>query len=341
MVFGNFYVLLRTLSIIDAFITFYDNLMPRSNLKSYIALACVCFFWGTTFIASRIAINTVPIAYISGIRCIIASLFLGAYFFGLRRDAFPPVKELMPMIINGLLMIAAANSLLIWSLYYIPTSTASIVCASLPFWILGLNLLFYKTEKINKQVFIGLVVGFVGLLLIFYDGLFISPTEGFGFGLFLTILCNLSWALGMVFTKKHKVTANPFVVATVQLFATGVIMSIIGAFTTSNYDFLSFSNTEGWLAILYLAFFGSIIGYVAYIYSLAHLPVTVVSLYTYINPLITIWLSWWILDEEIKILTWASVVLILTSVYVVNKGFQTVRKTQKIEAAEKELLETL
>ncbi len=312
--------------------------MPQSNLKSYIALACVCFFWGTTFIASRIALNTVPIAYISGIRCTIASLLLAAYFFGVRKNPVPPLKEIKIMVINGLLMIAAANSVLIWALYYIPTSTASIVCASLPFWILGLNLLFYKTEKINRQVFIGLVVGFVGLLLIFYDGLFISPTEGFGFGLFLAVLCNLSWALGMVLTKKHKVTANPFVVATIQLFATGVIMSIIGVFTTTNYDFLSFSNAEGWLAILYLAFFGSIIGYVAYIYSLAHLPVTVVSLYTYINPLITIWLSWWILDEQIKMLTWVSVILILTSVYVVNRGFQTVRNTEKAEA-EKELLE--
>jgi drug/metabolite transporter (DMT)-like permease len=312
--------------------------MPRSNLKSYIALACVCFFWGTTFIASRIALNTVPIAYISGIRCTIASLLLAAYFFGVKKNPIPPLKEIKIMVINGLLMIAAANSVLIWALHYIPTSTASIVCASLPFWILGLNLLFYKTEKINKQVFIGLVVGFVGLLLIFYDGLFISPTEGFGFGLFLAMLCNVSWALGMVFTKKHKVTANPFVVATTQLFATGMVMSIIGVFTTSNYDFLSFSNTEGWLAILYLAFFGSIIGYVAYIYSLTHLPVTVVSLYTYINPLITIWLSWWILGEKIKVLTWASVILILASVYVVNKGFQTVRNTEKAEA-EKELLE--
>ncbi|TAH18026.1 MAG: hypothetical protein EAZ08_12560 [Cytophagales bacterium] len=309
--------------------------MSRSSFKSYFALACVCFFWGTTFIASRFAINTVPIAYISGIRYIIAGLLLGVYFFGIKKNPLPPIKELIPITINGLLMIAVANGLLIWALRYMPTNTASIICASLPFWILGLNLLFYKNEKVNKQVLGGLVVGFGGLLLIFYEGLFVSATEGFGFGLLLTVLCNLSWALGMVFSKKYTVSASPFVVATIQLLTAGVFMNIIGFFTTDSYDFLSLSNTEGWLAILYLTFFGSIIGYVAYIYSLATLPVTVVSLYTYINPLITILLSWQLLNEEINILTWLSVALILTSVYIVNKGFKTERNAQKFEAEEK------
>jgi drug/metabolite transporter (DMT)-like permease len=310
--------------------------MPRSQLKAYIALACVCFFWGTTFIASRIAINTFPVTFLSGIRFIFAGSLLGIYFFGIKKNPLPPLRELASIVFNGLLMIGAANGLLTFALNYMPTNTASTICASLPFWILGLNLLFHKTEKVNSQTFVGLVVGFVGLLIIFYDGLFISPKAGFSFGLLLTIISNLSWALGMVFTKKYKVSAKPFVVATIQLLSAGVVMCVLGFLTIDNYDFLSFDNAQGWLAILYLATFGSVVGYGAYIYSLAHLPVTVVSIYTYINPLIAIWLSWWILDEKINTLTWLSVGLILVSVYIVNRGFNTQKEAQKLAISKKE-----
>jgi drug/metabolite transporter (DMT)-like permease len=307
--------------------------MPRSNFKAYIALACVCFFWGTTFIASQIAVKSMPVAFVAGIRCILAGSLLGAYFFGVKKHALPSFKEMSIISINGFLMIGLANALLVWALRYMPTNTASIICASLPFWVLGLNLLFDKSDRVSGQVLIGLVVGFAGLMLIFYDGLFVSTSEKFGFGLFLAVLCNISWALGMVLTKKQKVTANPFVVATIQLLFTGVVMSVFGMLTTTDYSFLSFSNYQAWLAILYLVTFGSITGYGAYIYSLAHLPVTVVSLYTYINPLVAIFLGWWLLDEKLNVFTWLSIVLILLSVYVVNRGFKSDRKKEQAKAA--------
>ncbi|MCU0389844.1 MAG: EamA family transporter [Thermoflexibacter sp.] len=315
--------------------------MPRNNFKAYIALACVCFFWGTTFIASRAAVETMPVAFVSGIRCILAGILLGSYVFGMKRYPIPSFKDIKIISINGFLMIGLANALLVWALRYMPTNTASIICASLPFWVLGLNMIFQKSEKINSQIFIGLTVGFSGLLLIFYDGLFVSTTEEFGFGLMLAVLCNISWAAGMVLNKKHKTTANPFVVATIQLIFTGIVMNIFGLFTVDNYDFLSFSNTKAWLAILYLVTFGSITGYGAYIYSLAHLPVTVVSLYTYINPLVAIFLGWWLLDEKINAYTWLSIGLILISVYVVNKGFQNKKEVSKEEKTETEVLETV
>jgi drug/metabolite transporter (DMT)-like permease len=319
--------------------------MPRSNLKAYIALACVCFFWGTTYFASRVAVDTMPVVFVSGIRCILAGLLLSTYFFGIKKHTLPPLREILIMSFNGFLMIGFANALLIWALRYMPTNTASIVCASLPFWILGLNMIFSKAEKINSQIFVGLTVGFAGLMLIFYDGLFVSPSEGFGLGLLLAIACNISWASGMVLTKRHKTEANPFVVATVQLLFTGVVMNLLGIMTTSDYSFLSFGNTNAWLAILYLVTFGSITGYGAYIYSLAHLPATVVSLYTYVNPLVAIFIGWWLLDEQVNVFTWASIGLILISVYLVNKGFQKKKEIpQEIkekEVKEKEVLETV
>ena len=314
--------------------------MPRSNLKAYIALACVCFFWGTTFFASHIAVDSMPVVFVSGIRCILAGLLLGAYFFGIKKHPLPPLKEMLIMSLNGFLMIGLANALLIWALRYMPTNTASIVCASLPFWILGLNMILSKTEKINIQILMGLAVGFAGLMLIFYDGLFVSSTEGIGFGLLLAITCNISWALGMVLTKKHETKANPFVVATVQLLFTGIVMNIFGVLTTSDFGFLSLDNSNAWLAILYLVTFGSITGYGAYIYSLAHLPATVVSLYTYINPLVAIFIGWWLLDEQVNIFTWASIGLILVSVYLVNRGFQKKKEVVQ-EIKEKEILETV
>jgi len=318
--------------------------MPRSNIKAYIALACVCFFWGTTFIASQIAANSMPVAFVAGIRCILAGALLGTYFFGVKRYTLPSFKEMSIISINGFLMIGLANTLLVWALRYMPTNTASIICASLPFWVLGLNLLLdkSKSDRVGGQILIGLVVGFAGLLIIFYDGLFVSTSEKFGFGLFLAVLCNVSWALGMVLTKKHKVTANPFVVATIQLLFTGIVMSVFGLLTTTDYSFLSFSNYQAWLSILYLVTFGSITGYGAYIYALAHLPVTVVSLYTYINPLVAIFLGWWLLDEKLNVFTWLSVVLILLSVYVVNRGFRSNKKKEQAETetqAKKAVLE--
>ena len=292
---------------------------PNSLFKAYVAFACVAFFWGTTYLAIRVGVKTVPPMYLAGLRQLIAGLILCLPFF-IKRSALPTKAELKRSIISGILMIVVGNGLVTWAEKYITSGLAAMLCSFTPFWVVGINRMTGKEESISKKIFLGMCLGLIGIIVIFYDNLKEFGEPAYLLGIIGILIANAGWGAGTVYIKKKPTSLNPLYAAGLQLTSAGIILTVL-SFIFEKDQTLNF-ETDALLSLLYLIIFGSVVAYGAYLYALAKLPSHLVSMYAYINPVVAVLLGWLMLDEVINLQMMFAFTLILLSVYLVNKQQQ-------------------
>ena len=290
--------------------------------KALFALFIVCIVWGTTWPASKEGVSHMPALEMAGIRQLISgTLFL--MFFFLKGAVFPKRKELIPLTILAMLNFVLSNGLSTWGLSYISAGLASIISAIFPLWLVVISLIF-GGQKIAWKAVAGLLIGFTGVCVIFYEYLpdFINPK--FRFGIFLSITATLTWALGSLYTKQQAARFNPYFGLGFQMIIAGITLF---SCSTADSQFLAIDQIpwKSWLSIGYLVVFGSIITFTAYVYTLQHLSAEQASIYAYVNPVVALLLSAFILDEKITPLIIAGGLIALYGVYLVNK---TMKKTK-------------
>ncbi len=285
--------------------------------KALVALALVCFFWGTTWIASKEGVRYMPALQLAGIRQFFGGM---AYvlFFVIKGTPFPKGKQWLPILILSFLNFMLSNGLSTWGVKYISAGLGSIIGAIFPLWLVIIGM-FAQKKKMDRRAIIGLFVGFAGICVIFFEHLndFLIPT--FRFGIVISLISTWSWAFGTIYTKKHAVHFNPY-------FALGLQMVISGV------TLLSISNLSGaavavgaipwqsWAAIAYLVIFGSIISFIAYLFALQNLPTQQVSIYAYINPIVAVIFGALLFSEILTGFIIAGVLITLFGVYLVNKA---------------------
>jgi drug/metabolite transporter (DMT)-like permease len=285
--------------------------------KAYIALACVCFFWGTTYLALRIGIDYIPPFLLSGIRQAIAGLLIILYFI-FKGNKLPSLNDFLIQILCGIMMIALGNGLVAWAELYVSSGLAALLCSLVPIWIIIINYVSHANEKLNIEIVAGIVLGFAGVSLIFMDSLKDFSNEDYSFGIIAILVANLSWAIGTVVNKRNKSGIDPILAAGIQVFSGGIFLLLTSLFL-EDYSKVSFA-WQGVLSLIYLILFGSIVAYGSYIYALSKLPTTIVSVYAYINPLVAIVLGWLILNERMDLMVGLSAIVTLTGIFLVNKG---------------------
>jgi len=204
-----------------------------------------------------------------------------------------------------------------WAEKYITSGLTAILCSLTPFWIVGINRLFGNEARISGKVFLGMCLGLLGILLIFYDHLLEFANPVYFFGILGIIAANAGWGAGTVFIKRKQSNLHPLYAAGLQLFSAGIILSVLSFSFEKNQTF--HFETDALIAILYLIIFGSVVAFGAYLYALAHLPSHVVSMYAYINPVVAVLLGWLILDEKVNGWIMLAFILIMISVYLVNR----------------------
>jgi drug/metabolite transporter (DMT)-like permease len=201
---------------------------------------------------------------------------------------------------------------------WIPSGLAALLISTLPFWMVGFESLMPKGPKINVYIISGLVLGTMGVILIFARDLEVL----FDINLFIGALCLLgaviSWSLGSIYSKYNPLTIHPMMGASIQMLIAGALQTALGLILGEQSDFQFTQNT--FLAFAYLVVFGSIFGYASYIYAITHLPLSLVSTYAYINPIIALILGWYILNEHLTIFIFIATLLILVGVGLVKRG---------------------
>lgn len=290
--------------------------------KALFALALVCFFWGTTWIASKEAVRYVHPLQMAGTRQFFGGLCYVAFFL-FKGASWPKGKDWVTILTLSFLNFMLSNGLSTWGVKYISAGLGAIIGAIFPLWLVIINMAGART-KLPAKTTLGLLLGFTGICVIFYEHLHDFLNPGFLLGIFLSLASTWSWAFGTLYTKKHAVHFNPYFSLGLQMLISGVTLYSISSLTGQSVSFSSFA-WQAWVAIFYLVIFGSVISFIAYLYALQHLPTEQASLYAYINPIVAVLLGWLIFEEKLTSFIVTGTLITLYGVYLVNKSAMKIR----------------
>ena len=292
------------------------HVAPRPG-RAYIAWVVVCLVWGTTYLAIRIALETVPPMLMAGIRWVIAGTILATVLIirGVRlpsRQAWPTLATL------GVLMTGVGNGGVVWAEQTVPSGLAALLVAAVPFWMVGTERFMLRAEPIGWRRAIGLVMGFAGTVLLVWPELGRPGGQGMVAGVVATQLACIGWAIGSAYSRRRRTDENVLAAAALQMLFGGGLLLLIGL-VLGEGPALSFTQrTAG--AVAYLIAAGSIAAYSAYLYALKHLPVATVSLYAYVNPVIAVVLGALVLGEPLNGRIAVAGAIVLAGMMLVNRA---------------------
>jgi len=295
----------------------YPSFSVRS--RAFVALSLVCFFWGTTWIATKEGVKHMPAIQLAGLRQSIGGCLYLLYFLG-RRFALPKGREWWPVLVLSLLNFVLTNGLTTLGLKFINAGLGAIIAAIFPLWIVVIGL-FRDSKLPPVKAIVGLLLGFAGICIIFYDHLHDFLNNEFRLGIILSLIASWTWAFGTLYTKSEATKFNPYFSIGLQMLISGVVMTAIAVLSDSAIPVVDIP-WQSWAAILYLAFFGSVISFLAYLYALQHLPTEQASIYAYINPVVAVLSGFLIYGESLTIYLAVGGVVILYGVYLVNKVYR-------------------
>jgi drug/metabolite transporter (DMT)-like permease len=291
--------------------------MLTENTKAIIAWLNVCVIWGTTYLVIRIGVGHLPPMLFAGIRWVIAGVIFIA-FLKWRGKSLPKANEIVHLAMVGLALLGFANGLVVWAEQWIPSGLTALLLTTVPFFMVGLESLLPKGPKLNATILTGLVMGLAGVCLIFGEDIkYLSDPDNL-IGVFALLGAVFFWSLGSLYSKYVKVDVHPIMGASVQMLVAGIFLSVI-AISIGELPRLSF-EINGLLSLAYLIVFGSFVGYASYIYALAKLPLSLVSTFAYINPVIALFLGWIILDEKLNFQIAIAAAVIIAGVFIVKQG---------------------
>jgi drug/metabolite transporter (DMT)-like permease len=292
-----------------------------TRAKAIFALACVCFFWGTTWLASKEGVKHIPDALqMAGIRQFLGGIcYVG--FFLYKKSALPKGKEWIPILVLCFLNFIMSNGLSTLALQYkISAGLGAIIGAIFPLWIVVIGL-FSAKSRIPFMAITGLLIGFGGVCVIFYDHLYEFRIPEFRIGILLSVLATWTWAIATLYTKQQAVHFNPYFGLGLQMVIGGVALYTFSSATGGAVP-LTEIPWQSWAAVAYLVVFGSLIAFICYLYALQNLPTEQASIYAYINPIVAVILGSIVFNEKITIYLTIGGAVTLLGVYLVNKAFK-------------------
>ncbi|WP_092459158.1 EamA family transporter [Thermoflavifilum thermophilum] len=292
----------------------------RYLTPSYLAVALVSFFWGTTYPAIRVGVAHMPGLMLASVRQTLAGTLL-ILFYLLKGQALPRPSEMGKLLIMGFLLLGISNGLLSWAEQYLPSGLAAIMAATCPLAIVWFSIWFMPGSRFTAGLYLGMVLGLCGIVIIFSPEIFHTPTHGFLLGAGLILCSVISWAGGTIYAARHPLSLPLLYATGWQMLLGGMTLMPICVFTGQSIP-LSRIPSEAWWAIGYLIVFGSMIGYVAYVYAISTLPPAQVSIYAYINPLVAVAIGVWWLKEPLTLRTILGAGVTLCGVYLVQKSFK-------------------
>ena len=270
---------------------------PADTRTAYLAWIAVCLFWGTTYLAIRIALESVPPLLMTGLRWLLAGALI-TMTLRLRGERLPGPTAWPQLAVLGVLFMGFGNGFVVWAEQYIPSGLAAVLVAAIPFWMVGVERFMGDSEPITRTKMAGLLIGFGGIVLLVWPELTPGAGRYFLLGVGATQLACFGWAIGSSYAKRRHAHENVIAAAGLQMVFAGLIIVALGTLA-GEWSTLTFTpRTLG--AVLYLVVFGSIVGFLAYVYALKHLPVATVSLYAYINPIIAVLLGTLVLGEPLS-----------------------------------------
>jgi drug/metabolite transporter (DMT)-like permease len=290
-----------------------------SKSRAYLAWIILCLVWGTTYLAIRVALESIPPLLMAGGRWIVAGSLLIA-FFRLRGDSLPDRRQWLSLAVRGVLFIGFGNGAVVWAQQTVPSGLAAVFVAVNPFWMVGIDAVLGDRKAPTLRQVTGLFVGFLGIILLVSPGTGVPARSGFWSGFIATQLACVGWSLGSTYARRRAQLhqdSHPGASVALEMLLGGVALLLCAVVLGERLRGVVTPRSAG--AVAYLIVFGSIIAYSCYRYALQHLPIATLSLYVYANTVIAVFLGTLVLGEPFNWLMGAGAGVVLVGIGLVKE----------------------
>ncbi len=289
----------------------------KPDLKLLLCLIVVSGVWGTTYLGIRVAVETMPPWFITSIRQGIAALIILIILLFKKQLSWIGWENFKYQFIPAVLMIVVANGFTTIAEQSLPSGLTSIMSALSPV-VIFIGSILFGLQKPSIKGLIGVLLGFLGVVFIFRDGLGDILDPNYKTGMLFLSIAILSWSAGTVFSKKHTHKSNNIALNLFYQFSIATLIQLVLAFIFSSDVNVHDWSTRSMIATLYLAVFGSVLAFFCYHYALKRVTALQVSILNYINTIIAVFLGWLLLDEVITTDFIVATLLIIAGVFIIN-----------------------
>jgi drug/metabolite transporter (DMT)-like permease len=278
--------------------------------KVWLALLALYIVWGSTYLAIRFAVETIPPFFHAGLRFLVSGLILLTWR-KLAGDPLPTRPQWKSLAIIGTLLLLGGNGLVSWAEQTIPSGVAALIIGAVPMFLVIAEAFRPGGVKPTSRVIIGLLIGFTGIYLL------VGPSEFSGgmkldlVGVIVLLLAASLWAVGSVYSKHADLPKSALMMTGAEMLMGSLSLFIVSVAQVSG---------SSWLGLAYLITFGSMIGFVSYAWLLQNAPISLVATYAYVNPLVAVLLGFLIASEELSLRILAASIIIIGSVVFINSG---------------------
>jgi drug/metabolite transporter (DMT)-like permease len=283
------------------------------------AFAAVYLVWGSTYLAIRFAVETLPPLLMAGARFILAGVILLAWARARSPEVPPTRRDWHTGLISGALLLLGGNGLVVWAEQRVPSGIAALLVAVVPLWMVLLDWLRPGGRRPPALVFGGLALGLLGLVLLVGTDSLQGHSEVSIAGAGVLVLASLSWAAGSLYVKHAPRGSSSLNASATQMIAGGLclagVAAIFGEFGRLD---LAHASSRSILGFLYLVTFGSLVGFTAYVYLLEHTSAARASTYAYVNPVVAVLLGWALANEPVTSRTLLAAAVILAAVAIIT-----------------------
>jgi drug/metabolite transporter (DMT)-like permease len=293
--------------------------------KGYAALSVTSIVWGTTWIVSKIGVEAMPAMQLVYMRQAIGGFLFLFYFKAIKKLPWPTLQQFKWLFGTSIIMFVMANGLSTWAVKFIPAGLGALIGALYPLCVVIIEKVIYNNQKLSAITVVGLLLGIAGIVLLFMDKSFSGAGTYFYAGIALSVTAMLSWSVGTIIVAKNKIELNAYYSIGWQMVLSSILICVV---TESTLPTISFTEIpqRAWLAILYLIVMGSLLAFVAFIYSMKQLPAAIASLYAYINPIVAFICGAIFINEKISANILIGAAVTLTGVFLVNYSIKRLAK---------------
>ena len=289
--------------------------------KIWIALLALYIVWGSTYLAIRFTVETIPPFLSAGIRFLAS----GTILFIWRRaagDPIPTKRQWRSTAIVGIFLLLGGNGLVSFAEQYVSSGIAALIIGSMPMWLVMIEAIRPGGVKPTWLAVLGLLIGFGGIFLL------VGPAELTGashtlnpLGIGTLLMAAFLWSVGSIYSRGADMPASSLMATGTEMLIGSIALFAVSGLT-GEWGGFSFANVSlnSWLGLLYLITIGSLVGFVSYGWLLKNAPVSLVATYAYVNPLVAVFLGAWLADETLNARILIAALVIVGSVESLIRG---------------------
>ncbi len=282
--------------------------------KIWTAFAAVYLLWGSTYLAMRFAVATLPPFLMAATRFLTAG---GALYLWERIRGTPKPGVLLwkTTAISGALLLFTGNGGVVWAVQYVPSGLTAVLVAMVPLWMVVLLWLWQKRGQPDGRTMLGIFIGIAGIAVLVGPERLMGSSAVDPVGMVVLVLASLSWAAGSLYSTHSRIKASPLLATGMQMLCGGFLLLMLGLLAGEwqqlNFEHVSLQSA---LALAYLIVFGSLIGFTAYLWLLRVTTPARASTYAFVNPVVAVILGWAIGGEPLTARALTATLMIVAAV---------------------------